>query len=228
MGVRSPLTADQQRLVQDSLGLVQRVARRVARRFPRTRLDEVVSAGQEALVEAARTFDLARGVPFEGFAFTRVHGEMRDHAMREAVPLRERLLRAIVLGGPPQVSDSEEGGDESIAEARSLAGSWARDRATEFAISYLLATPAVDPEVHLEGARERALASQALGEAMAALDTEDAALARAHYIDGVSIPQIAEGAGVAARTVQRQHRRLLETLRKSLAKCGVTSTAACD
>lgn len=48
---------------------------RIPRRVP---IDELVSAGMLGLVKAARSFDPTRGVPFEGYAITRIRGAVLD------------------------------------------------------------------------------------------------------------------------------------------------------
>ncbi len=226
MAPRAPLTREQQRLVQDALGLVTRVAKRTARRYPRARADELISVGQEALVEAARTFDASRGVPFEGFAYCRVHGEIRDCAARGSVPLGQRLRRALEVGAAGLATEDEAAADaltETSNEARERAHAWARDAATSYVVAYLFAaTTTPDPESELVGARERARASQALRDVLGALPAEDAALAREHYEQGVPLGAIASSRGVAERTVQRHHRRVLDALRRGLATHGVT------
>jgi RNA polymerase sigma factor for flagellar operon FliA len=228
MPPKAPLTREQQRLVQEALGLVQRVARRTARAYPRARVDDLVSVGQEALVDAARTFDPSRGVPFEGFAYTRVRGEMRDVAARESVPLAQRVRRALEVGADAFGADDDDADalSDTQEQANERARVWAQDVATSYVVAYLLATQPLDPEADLSGARERALASQALRAALAKLPEEDAALAREHYEAGVPLGVIAATRGVAERTVQRHHRRLLDTLRRALTNRGVTQTTS--
>jgi RNA polymerase sigma factor for flagellar operon FliA len=224
---REPLTPEQQRLVRGALGLVQRIAKRVARRFRRMTAEDLVSVGQEALVEAARTFDSQRGVPFEGFAYIRVHGEMRDHAMRESAPIAQRVRRALDLGSDV-FGATDDGSDadplnDTIEEARARARVWAHDCAMAVAIAYLLGGATTDPESDLAGARERALATRTLGEVIDQLADEDASLAREHYTGGVPLAEIAARRGVSERTVQRHHRRVLEVLKRALTKRGITS-----
>src|SRR5687767_13819683 len=59
--------------------LVHHLAAAVQGRLPRhVALDDLVSAGLLALTEAARSFDPARGVPFEKYAATRIRGALLD------------------------------------------------------------------------------------------------------------------------------------------------------
>lgn len=69
------LTRPQQTLVVTTRPLVRKVAALLCLRFPRAMAwEEMVAIGELALSEAARSFDPARGVPFEAYAWVRVHG----------------------------------------------------------------------------------------------------------------------------------------------------------
>lgn len=66
-------------LVQQYLPLVQHAVSSISARVPRhVAWDDLVSAGMLGLAEAARSFDPARGVPFDGFASTRIRGALLD------------------------------------------------------------------------------------------------------------------------------------------------------
>jgi RNA polymerase sigma factor for flagellar operon FliA len=66
-------------LVQQYLPLVQHAVNSISARVPRhVAWDDLVSAGMLGLAEAARSFDPARGVPFDGFASTRIRGALLD------------------------------------------------------------------------------------------------------------------------------------------------------
>lgn len=71
-------------LVEEHLPLVKHVVFQVAVQFPRhVDRDELARAGALGLVEAARRYDAARGVPFERFAAQRIRGAILD-AVRAA------------------------------------------------------------------------------------------------------------------------------------------------
>jgi len=68
-------------LVEQNLPLVRLVVAGVAARFPRhADRDELASAGTLGLVEAARRYDPALGVPFARYASTRIRGAVLDAA----------------------------------------------------------------------------------------------------------------------------------------------------
>lgn len=85
-------------LVRSHLDLVQQVVSDVAHRIPsHVSRSDLVSAGMFGLAQAARSFDPERGIPFEGFAATRIRGALldelrgRDWASR-SVRVRARRL----------------------------------------------------------------------------------------------------------------------------------------
>ena len=78
-------------LIEDNIGLVVHIARRVAGRLAGARdRDERVAAGMVGLVEAASRFDPTRGMSFSSFAGLRIEGAILD-ALRQA----DRLPRSV-------------------------------------------------------------------------------------------------------------------------------------
>lgn len=78
-------------LIEENIGLVVHIARRIARRMPNERdRDELVAAGMVGLVEAASRFDPTRGMTFSSFAGLRIEGAILD-ALRQA----DRLPRGV-------------------------------------------------------------------------------------------------------------------------------------
>ena len=71
-------------MIEDNLPLVKHIVFQVAVHFPRhVDRDELARAGALGLVEAARRYDEARGVPYERFAAQRIRGAILD-AVRAA------------------------------------------------------------------------------------------------------------------------------------------------
>ena len=72
------------RLIEDNLELVNHIVFQVAIHFPRhVDRDDLARAGALGLVEAAKRFDDAKGVPFQRFAAQRIRGAIID-AVRAA------------------------------------------------------------------------------------------------------------------------------------------------
>jgi RNA polymerase sigma factor (sigma-70 family) len=81
---RRPLTPDQQALAARYLPLARSLARPLKAAWPDSR-DEFESVACLALVQAAESFDPARGFAFATFARYRIAGALRD-ALRHRVP----------------------------------------------------------------------------------------------------------------------------------------------
>lgn len=70
-------------LVAQHVGLVHHVARQLAARLStEADLDELISAGSLGLMQAAESFDDARGLSFSTFAVPRIRGAMLDELRR--------------------------------------------------------------------------------------------------------------------------------------------------
>ena len=81
-------------MIEEHLPLVKHIVFQVAVNFPRhVEREELARAGALGLVEAARRYDEARGVPFERFAAQRIRGAILD-AVRAAdwAPRSVRML----------------------------------------------------------------------------------------------------------------------------------------
>jgi len=97
MGVAAQTSdlADRDRLVTEHVGLVRRMARRLAQRLPtQFELDDLISVGVMGLMDAAGRYRPSTGVPFEAFARRRIRGAMLD-ALRDLdwAPRSVRRLR---------------------------------------------------------------------------------------------------------------------------------------
>lgn len=75
--MKSPASRDQ--LINDHIGLVHHVARRLYRQLSNeASLDDLVSAGAVGLINAADAFEPSRGLAFSTFALPRIRGAMLD------------------------------------------------------------------------------------------------------------------------------------------------------
>ncbi len=119
-------------LIEQHLPLVKHVVYQVAVHFPRhVDRDDLARAGALGLVEAARRYDDARGVPFERFAAQRIRGAILDAARaadwapRSVRTLARRLegveqRLATELGRLPNPEEKAEALGMSLAELNRL------------------------------------------------------------------------------------------------------------
>ena len=123
---------DLSKLIEQNLPLVKHIVFQVAVHFPRhVEREELARAGALGLVEAARRYDGARGVPFERFAAQRIRGAILD-AVRAAdwaprsVRMLSRKLEAIEqrlatrLGRTPTLDEMAEALDMPRSELTKL------------------------------------------------------------------------------------------------------------
>src|SRR5687768_4519957 len=81
--------------VKEGLDLADILARQMKRQFgPHANIDDLASAGREALLAAARSFDPERGVPFRRWANIRMRGAMIE-TMRQQGRLPKRVYRQL-------------------------------------------------------------------------------------------------------------------------------------
>jgi RNA polymerase sigma factor for flagellar operon FliA len=124
--------AEQTRMIEENLPLVKHIVFQVAVHFPRhVDREELARAGALGLVEAARRYDGARGVPFDRFAAQRIRGAILD-AVRAAdwAPRSVRNLArkleaaeqrlATELGRVPTLQEMADDLDVSIDELNRL------------------------------------------------------------------------------------------------------------
>ncbi len=228
-----PSSVTVQARVEDCLEIVQINAYQLRRQFgTRFDVDDLMSAGREALVVAAQTFDDSRGVPFRRWAGLRVRGAMVD-TMRRSANMPRRVyaqLRAIEAGDLVQDTYIEEDSAKPTpneVEADSRLGNYLAGIATAMAVGLLAQTSAsTDPEAasdHAdtpEEALQRAQMLQILERAINERPDAERSLLRRHYFDGLRFEQVAKELGLSKSWASRLHARAIEAVTKTLKKEG--------
>ena len=93
---------DQERLIEENLELVKRIAYHLLARLPaHTEIDDLMQSGMIGLLEAARNYDPSRGASFSTFAGFRIRGAMLDEVRRHdwtprSVHRKQRELSAAI------------------------------------------------------------------------------------------------------------------------------------
>jgi RNA polymerase sigma factor for flagellar operon FliA len=217
---------------ESALDLADSIARQVRRATGQwTALEELVSYGQEGLLEAARRFDPERGVPFRAYANYRVRGAILD-GVRAAASLPRRVYER--LRGLEALSLYSEGAVEDVhAPAARGAGPADAERALAdhlAAMATAMAVGLVAPAAHdAHGARatvsqadspEEAVAQAELlavvREHIAELPTEEAELVRRHYLEGERFDAVARDLGLSKSWASRLHTRAIGRLSKRM------------
>lgn len=230
---RSRSTQDVSRLIEEHLPLVNHVVFQVAVHFPRhVDRDELVHAGALGLVEAAKRYDDARGVPFNRFASQRIRGAIidavraADWAPRSVRTLARRLDQteqrlAARLGRVPSLRETAEALGMQPQELHSL-----RDRifrsvvlAFEYIVSDsedepltlidVLADPQPEPAAELE---ERELKAY-VREAVAMLPERHRLIVLGYFIEDRTSEELARFLGVTESRVSQMRTEALAMLR---------------
>ncbi len=203
---------------QEALPLVEMHAHSVARRVgPGCTLDDLRGFGREGLLDAARSFNDSRGVPFDRWASMRIRSSMIDGVRRwGAMPLRARQR----LQAPPQ-----NVAPENAAEGRSHgkdstdgvhAPRWvALEEQTAIAS---LAEGAGSRGLTPEDVLARAELASLVRAIVSKLPTLERALIERSYFSGLTLAQAAASIGVSRSWAHRVHSRAMETMERELRK----------
>jgi RNA polymerase sigma factor (sigma-70 family) len=218
------LTPQQRKLVESAMPMVEVIARRMHRRFPEIPVDDFVSAGNAALVEAARGHDPS-GAPFEAYALKRIRGAML-RATSETfgslhINLQKALSRGDGLDPPPADLDLEAALEDTPGKARDRAAAWMRRQFAGMFIS-ALSPQSGGGEEELVARESYKECHAALERGLAELTSDESYFIDRYYRQNATLEQIATELNCVKRTVQRMHDGIRERLHKRLRKGGVT------
>jgi len=192
--------------------------------------DDLVSAGREGLLNAARRFDPSRSIPFRAYANFRVRGAIFDGVRQmSALPRRayERLaaLEAASLvsegeaehafsdlGAPMDEGELEEALEEQLAAMATATaiGVVAEAMRTEPGVPD---TPGGDPEEAVSRAELFARVKQALSDLEPKREAE---VVRLRYLEGMSMDAISKELKIDKSWASRLHTRAMARLTKRL------------
>ncbi|MFZ5895022.1 MAG: sigma-70 family RNA polymerase sigma factor [Myxococcota bacterium] len=210
-------------LFQRELAMVEIIAKQVCRAMGSlAEYDEVVSAGREGLLDAARRFEPDRGVRFGSYAHHRVKGAMVDSVRRNCRLPRRARERVLAL----QAATEFAAGSSAVESANSPGVAEIHDELTErlngmaaAAALSLTADPAYmserlqqDPET----AAEHAELLDKIATKLQGMSAEEALVVRRFYYDGDSLEQISGDLGVTRSWASRLHTRAIARLRRYL------------
>ncbi len=213
------------------LDLVEIVARQMNRRIsPGATVDDLRSFGREGLLQAARTFDESRGVPFRRWANLRIRGAMID-GVRQWGELPRRLyreLRALEAGDRMvEAYDEEDAASPSTTpeEADARLTSYLAGIATAMAVGTV--APPAPAGVDLEArdvTPEELVARAELGERVraivAGLPDRERALIERHYFADETLEAAAASLGLSKSWGSRLHARAIESITREFRKLG--------
>lgn len=188
--------------------------------------EELESAGMQALVEAALSFEVGRGVKFTTFAWYRVRGSMLDLVRQRASDRRSTIFfsaRAAACGAAAslqEASDSLAFADDEVCAAElsalvdGIASAYAFGAVVE-------ATRRLGEEASADRLDwKRAI--EALRGCMAALPAQDREVIQVRVLDEATVDEVAARLGISSGTVKRRYTRGENALRACLAAKALT------
>jgi RNA polymerase sigma factor for flagellar operon FliA len=209
------------------LALVEVLAKRVSRSVGvLVDYDDLLSAGREGLLEAARRFDPERGIPFGAFANFRVRGAMLDGVRKMAALPRRAYERVAALEAAASTSEgasdlSPSGTAQDDAESEGSLTEHLEILATAAATA-LCAGPTqafeesrsatTNPEIALERAELLAY----VHEGLKMLAVDEAALIRRYYLEGERLEDIAKDLNIKKSWASRMQARAIARLTRHL------------
>ncbi len=216
------------------LGLVDLNARQLSRRLGRSAvtLDDLRSFGSEGLLQAARTFDESRGVPFRRWANLRIRGAMID-GVRQFGSLPRRIYRE--LGAALDADRVQEAYDEEDATSPAASPEAADARLTSYlaglATAMAMGTLALpSPTGEIEQASSDAPSPEdvvvlaELGRQIRSiverLPEAERAIVERHYFGDETLDRAASSLGLSKSWGSRLHARAIDTIARELKKLG--------
>jgi RNA polymerase sigma factor for flagellar operon FliA len=227
-------------LTQQHVGLVHHVARQVARRLhDKVDLDELVSAGALGLMQAAASFEPARGLTFSTYAVPRIRGSMLDELRRQDPMSRgaRRKARAIStarealvhrFGREPRAADIAAELNMSVETLRQ----WERDVDGAVEVSLDLAPRTLREEAEGQLTTAAAIADERapsvdeqlgheervalLGLAIRNLRSQERTVLALYFYEELTLQEIATVLGLSASRISQIRGEALVKLREHL------------
>jgi RNA polymerase sigma factor for flagellar operon FliA len=204
--------------INEGLSLVPVVARHVrANMGPRADLEELMSCGREALVQAAREYDPQFGHSFRTHAKHVLERAMLDAFRKSMASLPRRAHEHFKAAerDTAAATDSERLRDQHLAavvtaQAAGVLPQRGHDSQGEL-LAVLRRTTASQASVRNQ---ERDL----INAAVASLPADEAVIIRRHCLDGEPLESVCQELGIPRTTARRLHDRAMERLRKRLDK----------
>lgn len=233
-------TEERDQLILRELPQVYYAARRICERLPQhVSFEDLVHAGVVGLIEAARSYDVRKAVPFQAFAKYRIRGAMLD-SLREldwaSRPLRrkERQIEEAIsrlrakLGRQPEEDEIAAEMGMSIEKLHEVA---LRLDGLKLLGQVSLNSDASQNQDLIESApsreesaydlRLRSEIQEQLAEAIRTLSEKEQLIISLYYRDELTMKEIAKVLQLAESRVSQIHALVLPKLRAALEKDGL-------
>lgn len=216
-------------LIMAHMTMVKRVAAHLKARIPPfMEMDELVQVGMVGLIEAARAFDISKGVEFENFALTRIRGAMLDEVRRlsylprSAVAFKKNenaatQTLAAELGRIPTQAELAEYMGKDIEEFHKESGSAHRFETFSMEVvgdeaMNVAGDAGQQPEVLVEHAQFMGV----LTDAIENLNERQKMVMQLYYVEELNLKEIGEVLGVSESRISQILSETVKKLRKQL------------
>ena len=221
--LRPPLSPAQQQRARSATRFANKLAARLAAQLGRN-VDDIASVANEALLDAARTYDPEMGTKFTTHVWSRVRGEVFDTVTKERAHSGDGLLRALRRAGHAVAETIDDEGN--VLEDTDEVTVSRMEMACDEVLAGVLAgfgcrMDAANAEMELVEAQTEAGVLAALRGAVGSLEDADARLVELHYGRELALEAVAQELGLSYRTARRRHREVLDRLAKRLRAAGV-------
>jgi len=216
-------------LVMAHLGLVKRVAIHLRARVPAfMELDELIQVGMIGLLEAARSFDLSKGVEFENYAHSRVRGAMLDEVRRLSFLPRSAVAfnkshnetvhaLASELGrAPTQVEVAEFMGKDIEEFHKDRGKAWQFETYSMEVVTEEVMNIADTRDQQPEAIVEHAQLMDAVTSAIEELPEREQLVMQLYYVEELNLKEIGEVLGVSESRVSQILSVVVKKLRGNL------------
>ncbi len=219
-------TSDKDRaaLIEKTLPYARRLALQALRDLPRgVPVDDIVSAANAGLVDAAQRYDATRGAQFTTFAHYRIRGAIldyvrdvaSDHPVYRARAAAEAAVDSLVeqrLGNAPAPA--------SQADAAQQLASIVGEIATTCTLAEIAAQTAPVTAPDPESALQHTELSTRFVEAIAKLPERERRVVQSVYFEAQTIEQAGRAMGLSKSWASRLHARAIALLRAELEALG--------
>ena len=223
------MAAEKNQLVEQHLGLVQAIARKVKKSLgARIELDDLVAYGAKGLVEAAERYDARPGVAFTTFAYYRIRGAMfdglrtmgwysrADYARYRAEEraneyLQSQADRAAAAGGG--ASHASDAAETLSTVAQVLSGVAAVHITSLEAAATVADQTFAAPDAGIDTGRLGVRAR----EAVARLPEKERRLLELYYFEEKTLEEAGAALGLSKSWACRLHARAIDLLRDTMA-----------
>jgi RNA polymerase sigma factor FliA len=210
---------DDQRLAE-SLRLCDVQARKLLRQLPFVQLDDLVSAGREALIDVERTYDKTRG-PYWPYVANKVRWAMIDSVRRET-RIYQMVRRANALLAMERLSHRKHGEDTGVEDppTENTQREAVRANLASRACALFVGLVASEQEAFQDrpdDLTDRRRAIKALEASLSSLSERERTILELHYFRGESFESIARKLDVSKSWLSRLHAQVLAKLAARIA-----------